>query len=66
MSNTYIFAAVGFRFRGKTPKVLREAAITLELEPNNQYDDKAVKVLVANDHVGYVSKEHSSAITRIL
>lgn len=50
---------VGFKYQKRRPTVLKEGKITLEREFDNDYDSNAVKVLVDNILVGYVSSEHN-------
>lgn len=39
---------------------------TLEREPNNPFDRYAIKVLIANNHVGYISKQENKELSNIL
>jgi len=49
--------AVGFRFRGFTPEVLRDKTITLKYEPDNVYDPNAISVLADGVFVGHITKD---------
>ena len=55
-------AVVGFKYRDYSPDVMNTGTITLEREPTNIYDPNAIKVLVNNTHVGYVSREDISKV----
>ena len=60
------FTVVGFRFRGCTPDVLNSGTITLEPDDNNPYDKNAVKVLVGDKHVAYVSRDDAEYIKQLI
>ena len=40
--------------------------VVLEREPSNPYDERAVKVLIEGEHVGYVPKAINAPITEAL
>lgn len=44
----------------------RTDEISLEKEPNNPVDKKAVKVLVSGEHVAYVSKEDLKLVRKYM
>lgn len=62
---------VGANFR---PSEAREAIkgltigsiLTLEAEPDNPHDDKAVKVMLNGEHLGYIPRTDNSALAEIL
>jgi hypothetical protein len=37
--------------------------LSLEPEPENQYDENAIKVLARGEHVGYVGKEFAAELS---
>ena len=43
-----------------------ESTVVLEKEPNNQYDKKAIKLLVENYTLGYVSKKQNELVNKWL
>lgn len=64
---------VGASFRGKdaiaTVKALTPADaedISLVPEPENEYDDHAVRVIYAGEHVGYLARENNREIHEAL
>lgn len=59
------FTAVGMRFRGGHV-FTKDDNIKFELEPDNNYDPNAIKIMVNNKHVAYVSKENTSQIKNII
>ena len=46
--------------------MLENGDISLELEDNNEYDPSAVRVLVKQLHVGYVSRDDAPYIRQLL
>lgn len=62
-----VFALAGLNFRPKSAKdVVAEleigAEVTLERDPENQYDYNAVKVIVGDEFVGFIPKADNSEI----
>lgn len=49
-------------------KIDPEGDLTVRLveEPDNQYDSNAIKVILNNQHVGYVPKEKTAEVKKIL
>lgn len=58
----------GMHFRGEAAKAYAEAMqpgdnLTIEREPDNQYDANAIKVITPNGmHLGYLAKEDAAWI----
>ena len=63
---TMDFTVVGMKFRGYKPadivSTYSASIITLEPEPTNPYDAKAIKVLVEGKHMGYVTKDDCARV----
>lgn len=58
---------VGMHFRGDYAKAAVESMIppvelTLEREPENQYDQLAIKVMLNGQHIGYLERSQSCFI----
>lgn len=52
-----LFTVVGFKFRGVEPSIVNGGVLTLERDTNNIHDKNAIKLLVNNQFVSYVSRE---------
>ena len=60
-------SVVGFRFHNCTPSVMESGfPIYLKLDPENEIDHSAVKVLVGDVHVGFIAKQDSPAVRRAI
>lgn len=62
---------VGMHFRGGGAKdvaaAMSEATpITLEREPDNQFDAYAIKVLIENFHIGYIERGQAAWISPLM
>lgn len=62
---------VGMHFRGGGAKDIAAAAsettpFTLEREPENPYDVYAIKVLVEDQHIGYIERGQAAWISPLL
>lgn len=65
---------VGVSFRGKDARTIVQSMspgpadfLSLEAEPDNPYDDHAVKVIYNGDfHIGYIAKENNMQIFEAL
>ena len=55
-----MITAVGMRFRG-SHVFRRNNLYALEPEPTNPYDANAIKVMLGNEHVAYVSRDTQHA-----
>lgn len=60
-------SVVGFRFHDCTPSVMASGfPIRLQLDPENEIDHSAVKVLVRDVHVGFIAKQDAPAVRRAI
>lgn len=64
-------ACVGMHFRGGGAKELADmidetTEVTLEREPDNQYDAYAIKVMIADQHIGYIERGQAAWISPLL
>lgn len=63
---------VGANFRpAKAREIVKnlfigETDLTLEPEPDNPYDDHAVKVMYQGEHIGYIERSNNSALHEAL
>ena len=62
---------VGMHFRGGGAKdvaaaITEATPITLEREPDNQFDAYAIKVLVEDMHIGYIERGQAAWISPLL
>ena len=60
------FVAVGFRFRDRTSSCVNDGTLRLMTEPNNEYDKNAIKLLVDDQHVGFVSRNDTRQVAPLL
>lgn len=69
MSKVFYIAGVQFR-PTSSQKLLKELEVgdelTLELEPTNQYDANAVKIISGEEHLGYVPKKFSAEVSAMI
>jgi len=68
---THVFTLVGMKFRGKDIVALVDGLkdgqeLTLEREPSNEYDAKAVKVMMGITHIGYIKASENATISAFL
>ncbi len=63
------FSVAGFRFYNG-PNLLEKMRpgepLTLKAEPDNEYDNYAVKIYYQNEHIGYVPRSDNKPIFRLL
>lgn len=61
---------VGMHFRpeGKATVAMMEEGheVTLQREPENQYDENAIKVFFEDTHIGYVNREDAIWVAPVL
>lgn len=62
---------VGMHFRGGGAKdvaaaMTEETPVTLEREPDNQYDAYAIKVLIEDFHIGYIERGQAAWISPLM
>jgi hypothetical protein len=62
---------VGMHFRGGSAKDVAAAldpgdTVTLEREPDNEYDAYAIKVLVSDMHIGYIERNMAAWISPLI
>ena len=67
-SSQYLFfSVVGMKYYGNHEFCLDdEEHITLKKESNNTHDRNAIKVLVKNNHVAYISSEDNIKVNKFL
>lgn len=73
LENTYstaiskqLIILVGMQYRNNRHRFNRGDSVTFILENDNEYDDYAVKAIVDNHHVAYVSKHDNLTLRRNL
>lgn len=64
-------ACVGMHFRGggavELARMIDETTeVLLEREPENQYDAYAIKVMIADQHIGYIERGQAAWISPLL
>lgn len=42
------------------------ATLTLEREPDNKYDELAIKILVNGHHIGYIPRDRNEVVARLM
>lgn len=62
---------VGMHFRGGDAKAIAESLtaeseIRLEREPENPYDAYAIRVLIEDQHIGYIERDKAAWISPLL
>jgi hypothetical protein len=66
-SQYLVFSVVGMKYYGNHEFCLNdEEHITLKKESNNTHDRNAIKVLVKNNHVAYISSEDNIKVNKFL
>ncbi len=68
---TYISVLRGSKFRPMEAQAVvarleTDEAVELEREPDNPYDENAIKVIAHGEHIGYVAKEDAVEIASIM
>ena len=68
MSSQYLyFSVVGMKYYGNHEFSHNdENSIKLEKDPNNTYDKNAIKVLLEDKHVGYISTEDNQKVKKFM
>ncbi len=66
-SHFLFFSVVGMKYHGNHEfSQYDENNIKLEKDPNNIYDKNAIKVLIEDKHVGYISTEDNIKVKKFM
>lgn len=68
---TFQVACVGMHFRGPDAKQMAmsltaDSALRIEREPENQYDEYALRVMFHDLHIGYVERQQAAWISPLI